>query len=898
MSYQNIYQSNFRNFTLIPAVDNLDLELVTNVSDLYLATDELDYDEESVFSTNLIAEFDGNRLPFKFDFNSSGTTLCQQNQCSFGENVIVSENYWNPKNLNLTISGTTTELCDVGLTGIDNGLVTEMSGETIEIYSGIYTNSDKYDRYKYDKRFKLHPITGFTTPITRIFNDNSFNYDLTYEIENSSVGYYSKLSGGFFQGFYKLSGYDYEVFPERTNLGWTTEIILRYRWTGDTNLGLNARYPENKGIFFYMGARAENKFYHYATGHPIEDSGYTRVTSGLTCMDTCGCSSSANTASTCSAIYQISGESINDCFNDYSVNYSEDDPIYDSVSNAVGFRLSGNTGNPRLCVKTYKITGDCVTTATTVSGFCHTTGVTVSGQTYVTGITVNEFCSVKGIFDVCEDTSYVQKENWVQIDTVFRRNTWIDDCDLKDKGGINSIVSDVYTATTANNSESLIKPPITHKEIYDPAKVEVVDFNSQWLAESKFRLGTLKIYVNGNLFMVINNFEEVIPRLLNVEREKQIGVPYNISIGGGTQGLHDNLTFSGNCEMQLSGFTYQQDPECLPTNILNQTIYSGLTTNIILEQYFGGSLIGDISAFRMYTEPLNASQVKHNFRILKDRYFLLDPNCVDCVKIPPTPTPTPTNTITPTQTPTYTPTPTQTMTPTSTYGTSPTPTSTFDTTPTQTSTQTPTNTSTPTQTMTQTPTQTQTPSNIVNYAYLLIEPLILNGQFNTWMADGGSLFRGFSNGISPSVIQSTFESQMNRYLNYSGWSINPDLVRQSPIPRSGGGIDSFGNLIQPYLFKTIEIPAGTIIGGAWFTWIIASSKINNMKMNSIAVNSNGDPNSMTTVELNSTYYAMSFNYTGNTIPPDNYTIYTSFSSPSLRLDNNIYNIYFKGNSLI
>jgi hypothetical protein len=73
----------------------------------------------------------------------------------------------------------------------------------------------------------------------------------------------------------------------------------------------------------------------------------------------------------------------------------------------------------------------------------------------------------------------------------------------------------------------------------------------------------------------------------------------------------------------LSGLKYQQDPECLTTYDLNNTIYSGLTTHIRLEELFGGSMIGDISAFRMYTEPLNAAQIKHNFKILKNKYLKL-----------------------------------------------------------------------------------------------------------------------------------------------------------------------------------------------------------------------------------------------------------------------------------
>jgi hypothetical protein len=205
--------------------------------------------------------------------------------------------------------------------------------------------------------------------------------------------------------------------------------------------------------------------------------------------------------------------------------------------------------------------------------------------------------------------------------------------------------------------------------------------------------------------MVCEDFEEIIPRPLNTFKERQVGVPFNISVGGGTQGLKDNLTLSGTCPAELSGMTYQQDPECLTTEDLDNTIYSGLTTNIFLEEVFGGSFIGEISAFRMYVEPLDASEVKHNFRILKNKYNLLDPDCPDCfIIIPPTPSSTVTPTVTPTntQTPTNTPSQTTTKTPTST----PTPTNTE--TPTNTPTKTPTNTPTNTETPTNTPTRTQT----------------------------------------------------------------------------------------------------------------------------------------------------------------------------------------------
>jgi hypothetical protein len=697
MAYQNINQYNFRRFGLIP---------FNEVTDICLASDEKEYDQEVIFSPLLIGEDDGNRMPFKFNFNSSGTTLVPFTSTTFTNNTIVSENYWNPDLIDPNFCPKVTELCDIGLTGIDNGLVQNMSGETIEITTGLYSGTtDKFSRYKYDRRMKLHPITGFTTTQNRLWNDNSYTYNLNYQNVGGDIGYVANLQGGFFQGFYKIPGYDYQVFPQRVPLGWTAEFMLKYRWTGDTSGGLNNRYPDNKGTFFYMGARAENKFYHYADGSPKQDTGYTRVTSGLTCMHTCGCASSANTSSQCLQVYQPSGGTITNCTCGCACDctttaqYPEKDPLYDEVSNALSLRLSGDTGSPRLCVKTYRITGGC-----------ESTGTCLTGITYVTGTSVTEWCSTRGIFDDCSGTTYQNVEHWAQIDAVFQRYEWLDTCDLYDKGGLGLLVKDVYFATIEGRSVSLIEPPITREQPYDPASTEVVTFNDMWTEEQKYRLGTLKFYVNGKLFMVAENFEEIIPRLLNVEKEKQIGVGYNISIGGGTQGLHDNLTFSGGCPTDLSGLQYQQDPECLTNYDLEHTIYSGLTTQIRLEELFGGSMIGDISAFRMYTEPLNAAQIKHNFKILKDTYNLLNPDCPNCrivipsndlyyitipnndlsyISIPAndlyyellepsqtptnTPTLTPTPTVTPTIGATQNPTPTPTLTPTSTSTSGPLP---------------------------------------------------------------------------------------------------------------------------------------------------------------------------------------------------------------------------------
>jgi hypothetical protein len=59
MSYQNINQYNFK---------KIGFRLVNEIIDITLASDELNFDEETIFSSKLIAEDDGNRMPFNFDF--------------------------------------------------------------------------------------------------------------------------------------------------------------------------------------------------------------------------------------------------------------------------------------------------------------------------------------------------------------------------------------------------------------------------------------------------------------------------------------------------------------------------------------------------------------------------------------------------------------------------------------------------------------------------------------------------------------------------------------------------------------------------------------------------------------------------------------------------------------
>ena len=58
---------------------------------------------------------------------------------NYSGNTLVSENYYNPKNVDLFCESATT-LCDIGLVGTDNGLYDKMTGETVTFTMGINYN--------------------------------------------------------------------------------------------------------------------------------------------------------------------------------------------------------------------------------------------------------------------------------------------------------------------------------------------------------------------------------------------------------------------------------------------------------------------------------------------------------------------------------------------------------------------------------------------------------------------------------------------------------------------------------------------------------------------------------------------------------------------------------------
>ena len=147
-------------------------------------------------------------------------------------------------------------LMDFGLTEFDNG-------RTNVMWDGITLMPEDvlFSMYRVGNNEVINPTSGETSGVTV-----TTTYDL-YPISAITSGtsetYYFDLNGGYLQGFFKLNGYNYELFSSRYNNGITIESLMYL-------------YPDSHGIFYMMGARAEDKYNPYFSGETI--TGVTSIT--------------------------------------------------------------------------------------------------------------------------------------------------------------------------------------------------------------------------------------------------------------------------------------------------------------------------------------------------------------------------------------------------------------------------------------------------------------------------------------------------------------------------------------------------------------------------------------------------------------------------------------------
>ena len=554
----------------------------------------------------------------------------------------------------------------IGCTGVDNGLINyEKDRISNEKFYKLFTNSILSINAN-DMCFQMKKVYG-----------NNMLYDYINDIVFFDNRTCAKLNGGFFQGFFKLSKCNlYQVLPDVIEDSWSFEFTLRKEDFDKENLyQLNDIYPNNKGMFFYIGTRAENKWWiNYKVDEEFEKTRNTYFSDDYVSneYDTTDCLNGSylkplEKSSCCDGYFSdgyLSKEDYVDCclyngnsvitktdfkftmpeyLDTYKDNYLWNDGSGNLLAHNVKMYTKSNTinNNLRKCCESY-FADDYINDGYK-SGEYDTCDMYVKDG-YVKDemyIDVNEDMktsegynfSQPNITEIKTDNKFItfhhgeggfNVKDWNEDDEYIITDIKIPDQEnyfLKFYHG-----KDGYTIKTIREYErELSKKYNVLDDIFKNALVLQIkddgyigykylvrdcDSETKWYKiESEFskngiikekkwvnihvrinKIGNNKMklffYVNGKLCLISKELPMIELKTLNDLDDKQQGVPYNISIGGGTQGLCDVIYLD-----------YRKLPEYV----------------LPLEKEFAGSFIGYISSFKMYNCQLNLNEINENY---------------------------------------------------------------------------------------------------------------------------------------------------------------------------------------------------------------------------------------------------------------------------------------------
>lgn len=297
---------------------------------------------------------------------------------------------------------------------------------------------------------------------------------------------------------------------------------------------MNDVYPDNKGMFFYIGTRAENKWWRYYVDN--DDNTDMETSDGLSLNEQVDLLKTDNKFIT----YNRTKEGVRAWMKDRR----------DEVQ-SIKMQKKFNTENYFIIMH--------------------------RGKGGYTARTIKELQQETGAdYDILAD---------------LYRNALA--FQVKEDGsvGYKFMVKDCESETGYKIEQEWSYPDMVKTDEWATITVRFVP----WVFEASNKYGydssmdymTLMFYVNGRLVLNSKPMPTLALRMLSDEATKQEGVPYNISLGGGTQGLSDTIYEN-----------YKDVPEYI----------------LFLEKEFGGSFNGFFKSFKFYVCDKNYSEINGNIK--------------------------------------------------------------------------------------------------------------------------------------------------------------------------------------------------------------------------------------------------------------------------------------------
>jgi hypothetical protein len=451
-------------------------------------------------------------------------------------------------------------------------------------------------------------------------NGSFYDIDYSYSIEEENGITYLELSGGMLQSFYKLyTGVNsdtikYQTLPNRPERAWTWEFILRPRHIEKENT-LNYFFPENYGFFFYQGLRAENKWWYYSNKLNLDKLEQLKQTiqqqenyfleDYLDLEELSKNKSQFETLQTSSGILlntpnivEFKSDNKYLLFNRTKCGFTTNNPpefdefimSYQKKNQNLNYYLLFNRTKHGLTTKDIEPTkGSCIT------NMCQSFDDCNSYLRYnLFDKPKQNFPEILQNIDIYDNTIDVNKD--VYNNNIGFRITetgqigykyLIQNCD--DDKDINPVKS-----IEEYSKENIIQ--------YDKWNYVVIRFIFDTLIDNPEcsnkppRKGKLYFYNNGKLLFVSKPVDEPIFKELNEHWEKQLGVGFNISLGGGSQGLLETI---------------------LSDNPLDYDRY-----NLEIQKNFCGTFMGDLLNFKMNNCDIGYKQINKNWNRIKESLSL------------------------------------------------------------------------------------------------------------------------------------------------------------------------------------------------------------------------------------------------------------------------------------
>lgn len=588
-------------------------------------------------------------------------------------------------------------LYNITYCGVDNGLFTFRKDRISNKDFLKIFQENKFEIIENDMRLKLHAVSGST-----------LQYDYPLHVENGSV----RLNGGFYQGFFKTECDKYQVLPTTLEHGDTINLeftLKKCDLEKESDKTLNEKYPQNKGIFFYIGIRAENKWIYqydkddedgleecyqldmndfvedgkidkedYIIGNfyepnpdfegydPFELGDYTNynyydekyyaddpcdwdemsdylemevlgsgdcpkkkpkvIDENLPHVTLTWCCGEMNhnddqfilapffNGCACSISYKkVKKNTNNDSFNPNPLNGCDefgDDYVFDN-GEVMGLEEAREYLEPELDITSFEYyTNDGFKLSEGNQYYFYTDNKFLFFDRTKTGKTVSNW--VEGTEFMYMGRKSQFKGNLFILMNRTKTGYTISNIDaLRDQSAneynpYNDLYNNALAFRITDKGEIGYRMLVMNCDKEGRDKTDIIEGYSfenvipscKWCTvnirmSNVFGKMKLFFYVNGKLVYITKDLPMIKLKALNELYEKQEGVPYNISIGGGTQGLAETIQYN-----------YMLNP----------------TRVYPLEKYFAGSFIGYIKSFKIYNCFMEQLIIENNYKYEKNQY--------------------------------------------------------------------------------------------------------------------------------------------------------------------------------------------------------------------------------------------------------------------------------------